>query len=922
MKLSYSFRSSVRWLALGGSSVLPVTLLAAPEGPARFADPRVGTAEHGHAFPGATVPFGMVQLSPDTRTDTWDGCSGYHYSDSRILGFSHTHLSGTGVGGLGDILLMPTVGRPNLKPGGVSSAFSHKQEDAQPGYYKVFLQDPKVLAELSATDRAGYHHYTFPKGADAQIVLDLRHGVQNDHKGAYLKVESPKTISGYRMSDGWGGRRWVYFVAEFSRPFKTVFLSDDSHSISRTPVEADGKVAAAFGFDLAAGNTVDVRIGISATGVEGARLNLHHEIPAFGFAKVRASATQTWNRALSTISIEAPDLKAKRTFYSNMYLSFLAPNTFGDVDGAYWGLDHKVHRNPGFTNYSTFSLWDTFRALHPLLTLSQPQRVNDMVRSLVAEYQESGYHNTPVWPLWGNETWCMIGYHSVPVIVEAYFKGFRGFDPEVAYQAMRDTAMQDRNGLDTYKQLGYVASRPGEAATSKTLEYAYDDWCLARMAEALGHKEDAAMFYRRASNYRNHFDRNVRLMRGRKANGTWRAPFDQFGHVGDEYTEADAWPYSFFAPQDVPGLAALYGGDKGLIHRLDDMFAAPSEIHTGIPDITGLIGQFAQGNEQCHHIPYLYAMAGAPWKTQYWVRRIMNQFYNDTPGGQTGNVDCGQMSAWYSLSAIGLYPVNTASAVYIVGSPAVSRATLKVAGGKTFAVVASGNSAKNIYIQSATLNGKPFDRAWIRHEELQQGGVLRLVMGPKPKTSWASSVASRPPATMPKTFVYAPLPEPSDNKPVVLQIPIRVIAGRDEEIGDFVGDPNMLEGSTNGTDGRIDTNVPNAAPAEVYLAERYGKDFAHRFPVPAGTYTVRLHFAELFDSELGFRRADYFINGKKVLANFDILKEAGGMRKAVVREFSGIRPDEKGQIVIRVKAVADSPDQNAKISGIEILPAP
>lgn len=873
------------------------------------------------------MPFGLVQLSPDTRTDTWDGCSGYHYDDKTIMGFSHTHLSGTGVGSLGDVLLMPTVGEIKYNVGtpgnGYVSRFSHSQEKAKPGYYSVFLQDPQVNVELTSTTRAGMHRYTFPATKNAHIIVDLVHGIQNDIRDSLITVENKTTISGWRRSAGWGGDRTVYFVLEVSRPCSSIGTEGTPSLRAQNTTEVGGKAKASLNFQTKSSEVILVKVGISATSVEGARKNLKAEIPGWDFDGVRKAAEEKWNQALGSIEVQSSDPHVLRTFYSNMYLSFVAPNTFNDVDGSYFGMDHKVHPNPGFENYSTFSLWDTYRALHPLLTITQPKRVDGMVQSLVQEYKESGYHQTPVWPLWGNETWCMIGYHSVPVITDAYLKGLSKQGAEAAYQAMRETAMQDRFGLDSYRKLGYVASKGGQQATSKTIEYSFDDWCLAKMAESLGHAEDAKMFYLRSANYRNHFDGTTRLLRGRKADGTWRSPFDPLGLVGDEYTEADAWQYLFGAQQDIPGLIDLFGSDQAFVERLDEMFTNDSPIHTGIPDITGLIGQYAQGNEPCHHVAYLYAYAGTPWKTQQRVRQSIAQFFNDTPSGHIGNVDCGQMSAWYVFSSLGFYPANPASGVYIIGSPVVDKAVVhldKTLGGKTFTVVAENNSPKNIYIQSATLNGKPYPRAWFKHAQLLAGGTLTLVMGPQPNMKWGSMPADKPPTTMPSNFAYPPLPTPSSDKPVVLALPIKVVCGGDEPVGDFVPDPNMLEGSTNQLRAKIDTSAPNAAPAGVYLSERYGSDFTHRFAVPRGkSYTVRLHFAEVFDDGAGMRIENVAINGNQVLKNFDIFAQAGGMRKAVVRAFKGIQPDANGTINIRVTAAPNSPDQNAKISGIEIL---
>ncbi|HEV2209334.1 MAG TPA: GH92 family glycosyl hydrolase [Verrucomicrobiae bacterium] len=892
--------------------------------------PMVGTGAHGHAYPGAIVPFGMVQVSPDTPLRGWDGSSGYHYSDSAILGFSHTHLAGTGVGCLGDVLLMPTVGELSLVPGspgqGYSSRFSHAQETATPGYYRVFLQDPKALVELTATAHCGFHRYTFPAADQAHVILDLVHGVDSRALEATLKVEGNDTLSGSRISQGWGGRRAVYFVMQFSKPFASFGIEQNGQRLEAPAREAQGRNLKAFvNYQTSDKETILVKVGISGTSIEGARKNLAAEIPGWDFAGVKAAAVGRWKSIFEMVDFKSFDPRVRTTFYANLYLACQAPVLFNDVDGTYRGLDRQNHANVSFQNYTTFSLWDTYRAEHPLLTLLQPGRVDDFVKSMLAEYQESGLHTTPIWPLWGNETWCMIGYHSVPVIVDAYLKGFRGFDPEAAYQAMRDTAMQDRNGLKSYRELGYVASKAGEQAASKTIEYSVDDWCLARMAEALGHQEDARMFYQRAANYRNLFDGTTRFFRGRKANGSWRSPFVDNALVGDEYTEADAWQYAFGAQQDLPGLIALYGGDQGFIEKLDALFTHDSNIQTTIPDISGLIGQYSQGDEQCHHVAYLYDYAGAPYKTQQRVRQVMTTLYDDTPTGQCGNVDCGQMAAWYVFSALGMYPVNPDSQVYALGSPMATKAVVHLDRakyhGNTFTVIAEHNSPANIYIQSATLNGQPLNRPWLRHDEIIAGGTLRLVMGPQPNTQWGSAPAERPPATMPPGFKYPELPAPASDKPVALNLPIRIICGSDDPAGDFIPDPNMVEGSMNASHAEIDTSAAHAAPPAVYQSERYGQDFAYAFPVPKQQrYHVRLHFAEIFDDQAGRRIENVQINGTPVLTNLDIFAAAGGLNKALVKDFDAVSPDPGGNIVIRISSPPSSPDRNAKISGIEILP--
>lgn len=891
--------------------------LVAPLTPVQEASPFVGTDAHGHAFPGATAPFGMVQLSPDTpMKESWDGCSGYHYSDNRILGFSHTHLSGTGVGGLGDIALMPYAGSLNEKTNpDVSSTFDHARESAQPGYYSVYLDDPKARVELTATPRVGMHHYTFEGTGEKSIALDLNHGVQNTTLDTYLKVEDPTTLSGWRKSRGWGGERVVYFVMKLSKPVKVGEVSAGGTERSGGATEFKRLVGKVF--LTVPSNDVLVKVGISATGIEGARKNLQKEVPGWDFDAVRKKTQDVWNRTLGATTIEAKDPKIRRTFYSNLYLSYLAPNLFSDVDGSYFGHDHKVHTGAKFQNYSTFSLWDTYRALHPLLTLLQPDRVNDMMQSLVAQTEERPAP-APVWPLWGNETYTMVGVHSVSAICEAYLKGYRGFDVDTAYAQMKAAMLSNYRGLDSYRTLGYVASSRGNEATSKTIEYGYNDYCLARMAEAMGKTEDAALFYRRSTNYRNLWDGSTKLFRGRKADGSWRRPFDQLGLVGDEYTEADAWQYALAAQQDPYSLIGLYGGPDGFVKRLDTMLTMTSEVHTGIPDITGRVGQYAHGNEPCHHVLYLYNYAGAPTKAAMRVRQMMRDFYDDTPRGQVGNVDCGQMAAWYVWSAMGVYPVNPASSVYAIGSPVADKVTMRV-GKKTFTVIAANNSPTNLYVQSATFNGKPWPKNWISDDQIRGGGTLRLVMGPSP-SAWGTGAEAIPPPTMPTGFAYAPLPAPADDKPITLSLPIRVVAGNDEPVGAFVPDPNILSGSTNGTRGRVDVSAPGAGPEAIYLTERYGKDFSHVFAVPAGTYTVKLHFAEVFGDEPGQRVENISINGRRVLENFDPVVAAGGPMRAVVREFKGIVPDAQGNIVIRIQAAPGSPDQNAKISAIEILP--
>jgi predicted alpha-1,2-mannosidase len=898
--------------------------------PVNFVDPMIGTGGRVHTYPGATVPFGMVQISPDTPERGWAGTSGYHYKENTIWGFSQTHLSGTGIGGLGDVLVMPTVGKVALEPGtpgnGYSSHFSHDREEASPGYYRVYLENPGVTAELTATTRCGHHRYTFPASDEAHIVIDLAHGIANRPLAATLKVENDTTLSGSRLVRDWGGQREVYFVMQFSKPFKSIGIESDGKMLDSEAREASGvKVKTFASYSTMAGEEIEVKIGISGTSVDGARKNLSGEIPGWGFDQTHAAARQSWDKALGAVEAEIPDPKIRTTFYTNLYQCFLGPVIFNDVDGAYRGLDRKNHYAPGFQNYTTFSLWDTFRAQAPLLTLLQPARVPDMMSSMLAHYRDFGRNSMPVWPLWGNETWCMIGYHSAPLVADAYLKGFRGFDAEGLYRALRDTAMQDRNGLDEYRKNGYIFSVSGRGmkqSVSRTLEYAYDDYCIGKLAEALGHKEDAQLFFKRAGNYRNLFDSTTGFMRGRQTDGSWRVPFNPKQLVWADYTEANAWHYNWTVMQDVPDLVDILGGDKAFAAKLDEMFNETSEVPNAQEDISGLVGQYAHGNEPDQHAPYFYNYVGMPSKTQARVRQLMTDLYSDQPDGQSGNNDVGQMSAWYVFSALGFYPVNPAGGDMVIGSPLIDKATIHFDvphyGGKSFTVIAENNSRENVYIQSARLNGKNLRKSWLSHAELVGGGELHLKMGPKPNLKWGSARSDRPGSGMPSGFRHVALPKPYSKERVVFTLPIRVAGA--EAAGDFKFDPNITEGAIGSANVKIDASATGAGPTSLYQGERYGPDFSYRYSVPAGDrYRVVLHFAEIFDEKIGERLQNVQINGKTVLENFDILAVAGGVNRAVVREFTDIGPDEKGNILIRVSVAPGSLDRNAKISGLEIL---
>ena len=565
-----------------------------------------------------------------------------------------------------------------------------------------------------------------------------------------LTVESPTVISGFRHSGGWARDKTWYFVAEFSRPITSSLLCVDGAVSPEGKTSAEGKrVEACLNFSSKKGKPLLIKVGLSPTSVEEARKNLAAEIAGWDFDGTAAAARQKWNDALSRIQAKSADPVILETFYTALYHSMIAPNLYNNVDRSYRGADNQVHSG-SFDYYQTFSFWDTFRAQHPLLTLIQPGRVNDFVNTMLVFHDQLAQHSLPVWPLAGNETWCMIACHSIPVIVDSYRKGFRGYDVEKAYAAIRDTAMNDRDGRDQYREHGYVLSeKKGSEAVSRTLEMAYDDAAISRLAAALGKQEDAALFAQRSENYQKLYDAQTGFMRGRRADGSWNVPFDPKTCTTVDYTEGNAWHYLFFAPQDVPGLITLLGGDTAFIGRLDQMFSEDSDMPNAPIDVTGRIGQYAQGDEQCHHIIYLYDYAGAPFKAQAHVRQVMQTLYNSTPAGLCGNDDCGQMSAWYVFSAMGFYPVDPSSGVYAIGSPALDQATMQLDSGKSFTITAENNGPKNIYIQSATLNGEPFNRCWFSHDELTKGGTLVLRMGPQPKVEWAAASSARPPSNLP-----------------------------------------------------------------------------------------------------------------------------------------------------------------------------
>lgn len=701
-----------------------------------YVNPFIGTAGPGNTYPGATVPFGMVQLSPDIGMPGWDRISGYYYKDSIISGFSHMHLSGTGAGDLYDILVMPTNSRftKRIKDNNFIpfSKFSHHQETAIPGYYTVNLLDFGIKAELTTTARTGIHKYTFPKDEGSQIHIDLGYALNWDAPvETYMNVVDQTTIEGYRKSTGWAKDQRVYFVMKLSKPFKSyqIFKND---SLTTNPSKAV-KTKIVLNYNTVDKDEIILKTGLSTASVKGAYKSLDEEASGFDFESYKAKASALWEQELQKIQITTPDDTKKEIFYTMMYQSMLAPTLLSDCNGDYKGANGAIENAKGFDRYDTFSLWDTYRAAHPLYTILHPKRVSNMINSLLAHYKETGL--LPVWSLQGNETNMMIGNHAIPVIVDAYFKGIEHFDATLAYKACVESSMRDSRQLDSYKTLGYVPVDENNEnwSVSKTLEYAYDDWCLAQFAKALHKVNDYEYFLKRSENWRNLYDSKSTFMRPKLKNGQFIKEF-----IPKEYTpyfcESNAWQYFWSVPQNIEGLIKVVGGNLAFEKKLDSMFTLKPLPEDKLPIFsTGMIGQYAHGNEPGHHVAYLYNYINEPWKTEKLVREILESQYKNTPDGHCGNEDCGQMSSWYIFSSLGFYPVNPAQGIYSFGAPLFDEATINLENNKIFVIKAKNNSNENIYIQSIKLNGKKIDRNYIAHKEITQGGTLIFTMGKSPK---------------------------------------------------------------------------------------------------------------------------------------------------------------------------------------------
>lgn len=736
----------------------------------QFVNPFIGTKNMGHTFPGAAAPFGMVQLSPETNIvpmydenrnynkNAYRYCSGYQYDDNTIFGFSHTHFSGTGHSDLGDFLIMPTRGELNLEPGqankpgsGYHSQFSHETEHAEPGYYKVKLDDYNITAELTASERVGFHQYTFPASDDAHIILDLVYNIYNhDNKNVwtFIRVENDSLVTGYRQTKGWARTKFVYFAMKFSNPFKSYGHKkyDDIiyngfyrrfNESENFPEMAGKNIRAYFNFDAKDNEQIKIKFALSPLSAAGALKNLEAEIPGWDFDKVRNETRQKWNKELSKIVVETQTPEGMTTFYTALYHTMLSPIVYEDVDGQYRGLDQNIHTSDGFTNYTIFSLWDTYRALHPLFNIIQPERNNDMIKSMLAHHDQSVHHMLPIWSHYANENWCMIGYHAVSVLADALAKGTTDVDPAKALHACINTSTVPYfDGLDSYMSLGYVPEDKTGQSVSKTVEFAYDDWCIMQIASMTGDDDIYTDYKKRSNAFEYVYDKTIGFMRPKFSNGKWKPEFDPLDTHGQGFIEGNAWTYSLFVPHNIDKLIDMMGGDEKFTRHLDSLFtmSLDEKYIAKTEDITrdGIIGNYVHGNEPGHHIPYLYNWTNSPWKTQERVRMIMDTMYGSKEDGLCGNDDAGQMSAWYIFSALGFYPVSPGNNQYALGSPNIKEATINLNGGKQFTIKAENQSQENVYVEKVTVNGKALDRNYLTHDDIINGGEIVFFMSDKP----------------------------------------------------------------------------------------------------------------------------------------------------------------------------------------------
>ena len=699
-----------------------------------FVNPFIGTASHGHTYPGAAYPFGQIQLSPDNGTQGWDWCSGYNYSDSTLAGFSHLHLSGTGIGDLADISFLPVTTEVIFKDDENNADFvkryagkyNHNKETASPGYYGVTLKNNGIKAEFTVTERAGFHRYFFPVKGENNLIINLGFAINWDKPyKTSLKVVDSLLVTGSRLSNGWAADQHVFFAVRFSGPIlKSEILN----------VGGEGRTVGILSFSK---KVIMAKVGISSVSIENALANLDSSLPGWDFEATKKAASDAWEKELSKITIQSDDSDQKTIFYTSLYHTMVAPALFSDINGEFKGIKGDVQKAIGYKRYTVFSLWDTYRALHPLFTLTQQPRVNDMVKTMLDQYKQTGI--LPVWELEGNETFCMVGNHSIAVIAEAILKGIGDFDQNLAFEAMKATSLHDRDGMGLYDKLGYMPADKVPQSIAKSLEVAIDDWCVATVAQKLGKTDDAAYFFKRAESYKQYFDKVTGFFRGKMSNGKWTTPFDPLysKHEGSDYTEGNGWQYLWLVPQDVNGLIALLGGKEPFAVKLDQLFNQETGVtgEQASPDISGLIGAYAHGNEPGHHTTFLFNYCGKAWRTQELNRQIQTTMYKNSTDGLCGNEDCGQMSAWYVLSAMGIYPVNPSELKYQFGSPIVQEAKIEVSAGKFFIMKAPLASKENKYIQEVKLNGQKLERTFITHEEIMNGATLEFTMGASPNMS-------------------------------------------------------------------------------------------------------------------------------------------------------------------------------------------